>query len=331
MAEAMLVGGGYGGDRIFDLSDPGNRDDCFKPFHLLAEELRRRGVELHTPDRIRSAPVFELHLDVHKRISSAPCYLLQMETDVYWSRNRVIPEYYSRILTWNDDLVDGARIGKYCLPYEIRPSPMDGMASRPGFCCMIAGNKAMPGSDPRELYSERVSTIRWFEKNAPQDFDLYGSGWHLPVPTASIAGKLKHRLLDAASALFPRRPFPSYKGRVVRKHDALRRYRYSVCYENVRGIQGYITEKIFDCLVAGCVPIYWGAPNVANFIPQECFIDRRRFLDVGGMYSYLKSIGDDEYLGYQREIAAFLDSDAANRFGLSTFVSTLVATVVPNH
>ena len=30
---------------------------------------------------------------------------------------------------------------------------------------------------PGELFSERVRAVRWFEANAPQDFDLMGTDW----------------------------------------------------------------------------------------------------------------------------------------------------------
>lgn len=34
-------------------------------------------------------------------------------------------------------------------------------------------------------------------------------------------------------------------------------------------LKDYVTEKVYDGLVAGCVPIYLGAPNVADYIPDN--------------------------------------------------------------
>lgn len=34
----------------------------------------------------------------------------------------------------------------------------------------------------------------------------------------------------------------------------------------------YATEKLYDALVAGCVPIYLGHPNIADFVPEESAI-----------------------------------------------------------
>lgn len=34
----------------------------------------------------------------------------------------------------------------------------------------------------------------------------------------------------------------------------------------------YVTEKLYDGLVAGCVPIYLGAPNIYDYIPHNSSI-----------------------------------------------------------
>ena len=44
------------------------------------------------------------------------------------------------------------------------------------------------------------------------------------------------------------------------KKAYLKTYRYNVCPENSNAY-GYVTEKLFDAIDAGCVPIYWGSYN----------------------------------------------------------------------
>ena len=53
-----------------------------------------------------------------------------------------------------------------------------------------------------------------------------------------------------------------------RKTDYLSRYCLNICPENTDA-PGYVTEKIFESISCGCVPIYWGSsqhpePNVLN-------------------------------------------------------------------
>ena len=50
------------------------------------------------------------------------------------------------------------------------------------------------------------------------------------------------------------------------KFKFLANYRFNLCPENSLG-EGYITEKIFDSIRSGCIPIYWGAylePGILN-------------------------------------------------------------------
>lgn len=49
------------------------------------------------------------------------------------------------------------------------------------------------------------------------------------------------------------------------KADGLAPYRFSLVIENVREVN-YFTEKLIDAVLCKSVPIYWGCPNIAEFI-----------------------------------------------------------------
>lgn len=55
------------------------------------------------------------------------------------------------------------------------------------------------------------------------------------------------------------------------KSDGLAPYRYSVVIENVRE-KNYFTEKLIDALLCKCVPIYWGCPNIGDFLDTSGMI-----------------------------------------------------------
>lgn len=44
------------------------------------------------------------------------------------------------------------------------------------------------------------------------------------------------------------------------KSDYLRNFKFNLCPEN-SNYSGYVTEKIFDAIASGCIPIYWGSGN----------------------------------------------------------------------
>ncbi|WP_394958760.1 glycosyltransferase family 10 domain-containing protein [uncultured Helicobacter sp.] len=41
------------------------------------------------------------------------------------------------------------------------------------------------------------------------------------------------------------------------KRKWLENYKFNICFEN-GSYPGYLTEKLFDAYIAGCIPIYWG-------------------------------------------------------------------------
>jgi len=173
-----------------------------------------------------------------------------------------------------------------------------------------------------ELYSERVRAIEWFERNHPEDFDLYGFGWNEDRFSLVLPPIALKYVKPLAKVLFPY--YDSYRGKTVDKRETLLQYRFAISYENSRDAEGYITEKIFDCFLSGCVPVYWGAGNVETHIPGECFIDRRKFRNYEELYSLLKSMDDESYGRYQENIRAFLCGPKARPFSWNCFVDTLV-------
>ena len=56
------------------------------------------------------------------------------------------------------------------------------------------------------------------------------------------------------------------------KWDALASYRYSLAIENNSGWDCW-TEKIADCFLAWCVPIYYGCTNLSEYFPKESYIE----------------------------------------------------------
>ncbi|MDH7578630.1 MAG: glycosyltransferase family 10 [Bacillota bacterium] len=153
-------------------------------------------------------------------------------------------------------------------------------------------------SHPLELYGERLKAIRWFEENHPDDFRLYGRGWAYEE-------------------------YPSYRGEVAFKKDVLKKAKFSICYENARDIPGYITEKIFDCFIYGCVPIYLGAPNVTEHIPAATFIDKRNFKSYPELSKYLRDMPPQEYIGYLEAIKSFLESEKSYPFSVEYFIDLM--------
>lgn len=210
---------------------------------------------------------------------------------------------FGTIFTWDDDLVDNQKFFKFHYPaLTPRISNIPPFEEKK-FCVMIS--RRLTSRHPKELYSKRKAAIQFFEKKPDGEFDLYGFYWK--------PGKYKN-----------------WKGPLhSNKLEKLKEYKFSICYENMCDVKGYITEKIFDCFAAGVVPVYWGANNITDYIPDTCFIDRRRFTTEEEMYQFLKAISKEDYQNYLDKIAEFLKSDQAKVFTSEYFVESLISKLYP--
>ena len=89
------------------------------------------------------------------------------------------------------------------------------------------------------------------------------------------------------------------------KMDTIAGYRFTLAFENARG-PDYVTEKFFDPLIAGSVPVYLGAPNVDELAPADhCYIDVADFGGPEELAGYLLSLAEDdsaygEYLAWKQ-------------------------------
>ena len=182
------------------------------------------------------------------------------------------------------------------------------------FLIMINANKRLSNSNC-ELYSKRLEAVVELSKH--NAIDLYGMGWRSWKKNGSYYWPyLKNR----------RAVLSVYKGPVEDKYETLSNYQFSLCFENMV-MPGYITEKIFDCLFVGTVPVYWGAPDITDYVPANCFIDMRNFDSYSELYEHLISLTDEDVADYRRNIQQYLEGDYQHTFSTSSFVTRVKADV----
>ena len=77
------------------------------------------------------------------------------------------------------------------------------------------------------------------------------------------------------------------------KLRTIARYKFTLAFENSIA-PDYVTEKFFDPLVAGSVPVYLGAPNVELLSPGDhCFINTSDFQSPRALAEYLLAVAAD--------------------------------------
>jgi hypothetical protein len=351
----MLTGSIYGWesgkDDIFDPQSLRNRDDCLEPMRILEKVAHQNGITLHTADVNESQgviPDFSLYVESINFVSGGTQknYLILYETALTVPRNADFQylNQFDIIFTWNEGFIQngfqdpfGNQISckRFIKIYYPNPIPKEcgtdffspTFKQRSNTICLIGSNRHANQVDERELYSARVRAIQWFEAFAKHDFKLYGNGWKVPQKRLGRLGRLRYRLEKIRPFLFGEPVFPSYQGPAETKYEVLSKTLFCICYENARDIDGYITEKIFDCFFAGCIPIYWGDSNIGKYIPAKCFINFREFSSYQDLYRYIKAITPEEFLEYQQAAREFLLSNKFAPFTSQNFADTIISQI----
>jgi len=83
------------------------------------------------------------------------------------------------------------------------------------------------------------------------------------------------------------------------KMNTIRKYKFTLAFENSND-RDYVTEKFFQPLEAGSVPVFFGTSNIADFAPPNSYINAKDFESPKELAKYLKMLdkNDEEYEKY---------------------------------
>lgn len=185
---------------------------------------------------------------------------------------------YAYIATWNKKAIDQKRIFELHGPYFIKKLYRNVNDKRNNILTFIFSNKSSKADN--ELYSLRRSVLDYFEKHKEYPFKFYGVGWE-------------------------KEGLSNYRGKVDHKDEVYRDTKFAICFENISGTYGGISEKIFDCMNSGTIPIYYGDNGISEYIPSGCYIDYRKFKSIAEMANNIYHMDEAEYMKYRINIDEF--------------------------
>jgi hypothetical protein len=162
-----------------------------------------------------------------------------------------------------------------------------------------------------QLHDCRLDLIKFFMDC--EELDIYGAGW-------------------GDQSRLPRKKWNWLKPSILKqnittcddKQLVMSNYRFAICFENI-SYPGYVTEKIIDCFVAGVIPVYLGAPDIADFIPSNLFIDASKFKSPQLLREHLISISEAEAMSMITSAKAFLASEAGKEFSYQGFAREVLS------
>lgn len=311
----------YGNNRLFDLGGELNRDGCLIPWATLVGDLRSRGFTVVTSDLVGARePVAWLHLDCFAPPPlAAPkerTVLLLIEPRVvapYWyGRFEKEPSLWAGVLTHEIALVArGAPFQYLCFPQSL---PESAPAVERDLWLAMINSRKYPRSRQGSLYGARERVAAWFARRG--EIDVFGPGW------GSV--DVRHPVSSWHNLAIR----PSARGLVQNKSGVLRRAKFVLCFENMVS-PGYRTEKLFDALASGAVPVYWGDPVLRDLVPESAFIDYSAIKNPRALRKKLLDLTDLDLHAMRSEGQAFLGGPTFAPYLPQGFAST-VASVLLN-
>lgn len=317
------------------------RDDSFilknpvdSPYVLLVRELEKIGYECHTLDvfnKQNKTPDICLFLDIPKSSINklinpkiTKSIALLREAEMISPRNYDIKRHktFDKILTWKENIIDNKKFFYFPSVKVNLKKRIDkkNLFHRKQICLI---NRNLKNNYEGELYSLRRQIVYWYERNNPQNFDLFGFNWDKYC--FNIYGKNIY-----INSIFSKK-LGVYKGISKNKLVTLSNYKFSICFENTNKSEYYLSEKIFDCFLSRTVPVYFGAPNIYDLLPKGVFIDYRKFRSIGDLNSYLHSMKKNEYMQFQEEINKFLNSKNFHKYSINNWLDTIINNINELH
>jgi alpha(1,3/1,4) fucosyltransferase len=297
-------------DEIFDIKN--GRDNVLERFALLKDELEKKGHFVRTIDKFEYD---KIDLVIFQVLAKAWKYLMQCikanpkivivnyatePTIIHSLNNKIIlnSSLFDYVLTWNDNLIDHKKfVETRSFAFNKSVVNMVQQKDKQNLCVINYNKKS---NQEGEIYSEREKVIEYFGKNG--EIDLYGYGWE------NHPNEIIRKV---------------YLGPIKSKIDVLKNYRYSIAFENVNNEPGYICEKMFDSFSAGCIPIFYGAPNVTELIPKNTFINYQDFKNLTELEIFLESIDEKKYSEYLSYINDFVNSVSFRKYSSNGFVDSV--------
>lgn len=317
----------YFEDRLFDRKNLQlNRDDSLEPFIRLREEQNSKGIELHTSDYLVNNDKltsicdyysFGANKEYENLIRTGKVNLkayIILEPPVVSQRRYLdlpkLTKLYERVYIFNTigdgyslKGVDQSKLFQVYYP-QPRPDVIDEFWKRRGRQnrIVIINANHKPKSFKSELYSKRIEAM--VELARFNDIDLYGFGWQRRFSRAALWSPVRRNRKTIQSI---------YKGTCASKYEVMSHYNFALCFENME-MHGYLTEKIFDCFYAGTIPLYWGAKNISELIPQDAFIDCRRFKTWTHMRDEILKMSEEKIQAMRLAGRTFIQSEQGVRY-----------------
>lgn len=343
-------------NELFNQSSAHNIDNAHAPYFYLRDLFRSKGIEVHTADFLVrgekankinvyfSLGIVENYKHLAKRDDVVLSGIFTFEAPIVqpsaYKELKTASKYFKRVFSYASAEAltrfgcSGLRFHKFHIPYAYERIFEDLWSKRDRKFLNLLNYNRLPRRSWHELYTERLRALEFFSRFG--EIDLYGMGWDrapyrvgetwIPTTLTRI-----HRHIREHVPLVRMHPYEKvirkvYRGMAKSKYQTQSNYAFTICYENMM-LLGWLNENIFDCFLVGSIPIYLGPPDVTDYVPADCFIDKRQFATYAELRSFLKSLSEKDIQTYKENARDYLASEKFKPFRKESFAEIFVRAV----
>ena len=163
-------------------------------------------------------------------------------------------------------------------------------------------------------------------------FNLYGYGWDrvpLPFDVLGIAFIIRVKFLKELIRLLmkisykPLGKFPIAKS----KEKTLENYDFTLAIEPTISKFNSICEKIFDPMISGSIPVYYGQ-DISKTIPNNTYLKINKHTTAKELLLKLEKISESKKSEYRKNIYNFLNSKNADKYRYRTYANLIIKTIL---
>jgi glycosyltransferase involved in cell wall biosynthesis len=236
------------------------------------------------------------------------CYLLEGPNS--WHAHNynyeILNEYFDKIITYWEPLLNKSKVeyfpfvsrfnvnNKYHLQIINKNRKYDKSIG------MILANRS--NNEEYKINEIQLKRLDYLRKEYAIVFDnitIHGQGWdELENHKYINIENIKNRMLDDTDI-----------------NQFYKRFNFALIIENCNATN-YVSEKIYDAWVAGCIPIYYGNNNKID-LSKKCYIDIKDFENIDKVKEYIEKLTKEDidkyYENIQESIINILDQVSPNR------------------
>ncbi len=133
------------------------------------------------------------------------------------------------------------------------------------------------------------------------------SPWNLSKRQQLLDKLMRYLPIDSYGSLMKNQVLPADTGapysreRALIKRQVIANYRFTLAFENSI-CQDYVSEKFFEPLMMGSIPVYWGAPNIEEFSPgDDAYINAANFPSIQALAAFLETVDETIYHQWRQQ------------------------------